>query len=163
MNKWDKRFIEMAYMVASWSKDPSTKCGAVIIDPDKRVLSVGFNGFPAGTSDLHYLYEDREEKYRRVIHSEKNAILFAKQDLTDCIMYVVPMPPCSQCAGMIIQAGIRRVVTIEPTDEQKTRWGADIKTTKSMLAEVGIIMEYLKPETSFREIVKNPRGSLSVI
>lgn len=152
MNKWDKRFIDMAYMVASWSKDPSTKCGAVIIDPDKRVLSVGFNGFPAGTSDLKDLYNNREEKYRRVIHSEKNAILFAKQDLTDCILYVVPMPPCSQCTGMIIQSGIRRIVTIEPTAEQQVRWGADIESSKSMLAEVGILLEYVDAQKQEKKV-----------
>ena len=109
-------------MVANWSKDPSTKCGAVITHPDHRVVSVGFNGFPKGTSDDIELYNNRDEKYRRVVHSEKNAILFAKGiDLNDCIMYIVPMPPCSQCAGMIIQSGIKRVVTIEPLLEYKMR------------------------------------------
>jgi len=141
MNKWDERFMAMAELVASWSKDPSTKCGAVIVDPNKRVISLGFNGFPKGTKDDPKLYEDRPEKYRRVVHAEKNAILFAKQDLTACILYVT-LPPCSQCAGMIIQAGITQVITKHPTTEQLKRWEADIKTTISMFHDVGITMSY---------------------
>lgn len=146
MNKWDKRFINLAYHIAEWSKDPSTKCGCVIVDKNKRIISTGYNGFPINTDDSKKIYENRPEKYRRVVHSEKNAILFAKQDLTDCILYVVPMPPCSQCAGMIIQSGIKKVVTIKQTKEQEERWGDDIKTTKDMFNESGILMEYIKGE-----------------
>jgi dCMP deaminase len=143
MNKWDLRYIEMAYMVAGWSKDPSTKCGAVITD-GKRLVSVGFNGFPQNTNDDPKLYEDREEKYRRVQHSERNAILFAQRSLKDCTMYVVPMPPCSQCAGMIIQSGITRVVTIEATGSNKKRWGKDIQSTLTMFGEAGVVVEYIE-------------------
>ena len=142
ISKWDDRFIGMAYLVASWSKDPSTKCGAVIVDPKKRLVSMGFNGFPRGTSDDEYYYNNREEKYRRVIHAEKNAILFAKQDLTGCTLYVIPMPPCSQCAGMIIQSGITRVVTVEPSLEHRQRWGADMLSTQQMFNETGVQMDY---------------------
>ena len=143
MDKWDDRFINMAQMVATWSKDPSTQVGAVITYPDHRVISVGFNGFPKGTSDDKSLYENREEKYRRVIHAEKNAILFAKgHDLAGCILYVVPMPPCSQCAGMIIQSGITRVVTNTPTPEQFLRWKDDIHTSQRMFFEANVQMDY---------------------
>jgi len=76
--RWHKRFLEMAKLISTWSKDPSTQCGAVIIDAKKRVISMGFNGFPSGTSDDPDLYQNREKKYKRVIHAEKNAILFAK-------------------------------------------------------------------------------------
>ncbi len=146
MNKWDKRFMEMASMVANWSKDPSTKCGAIITDKNKRVISVGFNGFPAGTDDSPELYADRAEKYRRVVHSEKNAILFAKQDLIGCTIYITPMPPCAQCAGMIIQAGISRVVTVKPTKEMADRWGDDIHSSLSMFAERSIIIDHYESE-----------------
>jgi len=140
--KWHARFIDLAYLVASWSKDPSTKCGAVIVDQNKRIISVGFNGFPKGTSDDTGLYDNREEKYRRVIHAEKNAILFAQKDLAGCTLYVVPMPPCSQCAGMIIQSGITLVVTIEPSTEHIKRWGVDILSTKQMFNEAGVQLLY---------------------
>lgn len=139
MDKWDKRFLDMANLVASWSKDPSTKCGAVITTTDHRIVSVGFNGFPKGTNDDPALYANRPEKYRRVVHAEKNAILFAQgQNLRGCILYVVPLPPCSQCAGMIIQAGIARVVTYEPSQELWERWGEEINTTWKMFRDVGI-------------------------
>lgn len=138
MNKWDRRFLELAYHISGWSKDPSTKCGAVIVDKNNRIISTGYNGFPKGTDDNLALYGIRAEKYRRVIHAEKNAILFARQDLTGCTLYVVPMPPCSQCAGMIIQSGIKRVVTIKPSPEQEGRWQHDIITTREMFKEAGV-------------------------
>lgn len=144
--KWDKRFIELAYLIASWSKDPSTKCGAVIVDENKRIVSVGFNGFPKGTNDCQKLYNDREEKYRRVVHAEQNAILFSHRNINNCTLYVVPMPPCSQCAGMIIQSGIKRVVSILPTSEQQKRWGVDFETTITMFKETNIELYYIRKE-----------------
>lgn len=144
MNKWDKRFMQLAELIASWSKDPSTGCGAVIVDQRKRIISLGFNGFPQSVNDDQSIYENREEKYRRIIHAEKNALLFAQQDLTGCTIYVTPMPPCSQCAGMIIQAGISTVITKQPNASHTERWGKDINSTKTMFSEAGVIMEYFK-------------------
>ena len=95
--KWDQRFIEMAQLVASWSKDPSTQAGAVITN-GKSVVSLGFNGFPAGTDDSPEMYTNRERKYRRVIHAEKNAMAFARCHLTGCTIYVTHAP-CSPCAA----------------------------------------------------------------
>ena len=138
MNKWDKRFIELSYVISGWSKDPSTKCGAVIVSPDNRIISVGFNGFPKGTNDDITIYHDRPEKYRRVVHAEKNAILFAKCDLTDHTIYVVPMPPCSQCAGLIIQSGIKKVITLMPNKRLHERWKDEINTTMRMFKETNI-------------------------
>jgi dCMP deaminase len=144
-NKWDVRFMELAELVASWSKDPSTQCGAVIVDQERRVVSVGFNGFPRGTDDNPDMYVDRKIKYLRVQHAERNAILFARRgDLTGCTLYVWPMPPCAQCAGAIIQAGIFRVVTVEPTGEQMMRWNEDLWQTAEMFKEAGVTMEYIR-------------------
>lgn len=142
-NKWDERFMEMAKLVSTWSKDPSTKCGAVVVDNKRRIISQGFNGFPRGTSDDPNIYNNRPEKLRRVIHAEKNAILFASRCLTGCTLYVTPMPPCSQCAGMIIQSGISRVVTMEPTLRMEERWGDDIQTTETMFRQAGVFMDYI--------------------
>ncbi|NJK88105.1 MAG: CMP deaminase, partial [Myxococcales bacterium] len=75
--KWDLRFIELAKHVASWSKDPSTQCGCVIVDSSRRILSTGYNGFPAGVTDVYERLHDREVKYRLVAHSEVNAICTA--------------------------------------------------------------------------------------
>ena len=83
MTNWDHRFLVMAQLVAGWSKDPSSKVGSVITD-GKRIVSLGFNGFPAGTDDNPAIYDDRERKYRRVLHAEPNAMSFAKRDLNGC-------------------------------------------------------------------------------
>jgi dCMP deaminase len=143
MDKWDKRFIEMAFMVSTWSKDPSTKVGAVITDNKNRVISLGFNGFPRGCSDSPEKYNNREVKYRRVLHAEANALLFSQRDLTGCSIYVVPMPPCPQCAGMIIQSGIARVVTPHPTEEQNRRWGDKIEESWNMFMEANVNIDML--------------------
>lgn len=111
---WDIRFAQLAKLVSLWSKDPSTKVGAVIVRPDKTIASVGFNGFPKGVPDLPEWYADRDIKYKIVKHAEENAILFAQEDIKGHTLYVYPLPPCSSCAGDIIQRGIKRVVAIVP-------------------------------------------------
>ena len=136
-DKWDKRFLEMAELVSTWSRDPSTQCGAVIVR-GKHIVSVGFNGFPAGCADDEGLYENRELKYARILHAEMNAILSAKQDLTGCTIYVHPMLPCSRCAASIIQAGISTVVAIDPTDDMKARWAESLKLSTDMFHEAGV-------------------------
>jgi dCMP deaminase len=116
MSDWDGRMMGLAKHVAQWSKDPSTKVGCVITDEKHRVISVGFNGFPRGIPDAGL--QDREYKYARVVHAELNALMFARGSVEGCTMYVWPMPPCSRCAGPIIQAGITRVVSPPPGE----RW-----------------------------------------
>ena len=106
-----------------------------VVSQGKRLISIGFNGFPSGCDDNIELYNDREMKYPRIQHAEKNAILFAKQDLFGCSIYVYPMLPCSQCAGMIIQAGIKRIISTIPTKEQNKRWGKSFKFSKQMFKE----------------------------
>lgn len=131
LKKWDLRFLEMARNAASWSKDPSTKVGAIIVDDDKRVISVGYNGFPKGVSDDERL-DDREEKYKMIVHAERNALLFANKDVKNCSIYTYPFMPCSVCAGMIIQAGIKRVVTVR---NNNSRWQKDFAVSLQMFKE----------------------------
>ena len=142
IDKWDKRFLDMARLVSTWSKDPSTQCGAVITNGNE-VVSIGYNGFPRHTYDGKELYADRERKYMRVIHAEQNAILIAKRDITDCTCYVWPMPPCSNCAALLIQSGIKRIVTIAPSPEQLTRWGAGFKEAKEMYKDAGTQLDFI--------------------
>ena len=78
--KWDLRFMEMARLVSTWSKDPSTQTGAVLVDTEKRIISVGYNGFAAGVEDSNERYDDRPTKYKMVVHCEVNAVLFADRD-----------------------------------------------------------------------------------
>lgn len=141
MNKWDERFLALASLVASWSKDPSTKCGAVIVRPDRTVASVGFNGFPKGCSDADELYENRELKYARVVHAELNAILHAREPLTGYTMYTWPAgygPSCDRCSAHVIQAGITRVVHVLDISDFASRWKDAIERGLTMYAEAGV-------------------------
>ena len=139
LKKWDLRFLEMARNAASWSKDPSTKVGAIIVDDDKRVISVGYNGFPKGVTDDERL-DDREEKYKMIVHAERNALLFAHKDVKNCSIYTYPFMPCSVCAGMIIQAGIKRVVTVK---NNNARWQKDFVVSRQMFKEAEVdLIEY---------------------
>ena len=124
MNKWDKRFLDLAALVASWSKDPSTQTGAVIVRPDKSVASVGFNGFPMTMPDHDTLYHNREEKYSRIIHCEMNAALFSHDtSMKGYTLYTVPFMSCDRCFVHMVQLGIVRFVYPKATEEQLTRWG----------------------------------------
>ena len=110
LTKWDERFLQLATTVAGWSKDPSTKVGAVIAD-DKHVVSLGFNGFPPSTEDKKEWLNDRPTKYSLVIHAEVNAILNARRPVNGLTLYVAPLSPCAECAKLIAASGIRRVVS----------------------------------------------------
>lgn len=140
MNKWDKRMLDMAQLVATWSKDPSSQVGAVIADTMNRVVSVGFNGFPRGVPDHVEMLADREEKLRRIIHAEANALLFAQRSLRDCTVYVT-RPPCGQCAAKLIQAGIGRVVALKLDDGFVSRWERDMVAARSMYGTAGVTFD----------------------
>lgn len=121
--KWDRRFLDMAQLVASWSKDPNTRVGAVLVRPDKTIASTGYNGYPKKMRDIGM--ENRDEKLSRVIHAEMNAIHFCKdQSLEGYTLYVWPMMPCDRCAVHIIQAGVTRVVSTDYNGEG--RWSESI-------------------------------------
>lgn len=110
-DNWDLRFLAMAAHIAEWSKDPSTQVGAVITRPDRTVVSLGYNGFSRGVFDGPARYADRDFKYEAIVHGEMNAILTARESLYGCTLYTWPLPPCSRCSAMIIQTGIKRVVS----------------------------------------------------
>lgn len=139
LKKWDLRFLEMSELVSSWSKDPSTKVGSVIVDNDRRVISLGYNGFPKGVADNDRL-NDREEKYKIVVHAERNALLFANTNVKNCSIFTYPFMPCPICAGMIIQSGISRVVSFQSNNE---RWEKDFEISRKMFQEADIqLLEY---------------------
>lgn len=108
--KWVKRFLGLAHHVATWSKDPSTKTGAIIANPAHVIMSMGYNGFPRGVKDDPKDYRNRATKYERIIHAEVNAILAARTNLDGCTLYGYPLMPCARCATLIIQSGISTVV-----------------------------------------------------
>ena len=137
-DKWDLRMLELAKHISSWSKDPSTKVGCVIVDSRKRIMGTGYNGLPMGVWD-HNL-DDREYKYARTVHAEMNALLFMHPSpLYALTMYIWPMPPCSRCAGPIIQAEIVRVVS-PPAGE---RWAESCRIGMDMFNDAGIFVEEL--------------------
>lgn len=108
--KWVKRFLGLAKHISQWSKDPSTKTGAVLTAADNRIISLGYNGFPKGVEDDPDDYSDRATKYERIIHSEVNAIVAARTNLEGCTLYCFPLMPCARCATLIIQTGVAKVV-----------------------------------------------------
>ena len=140
--KWDLRFLDMAELVAGWSKDPSTQCGAVIVRPDRTVASVGFNGFPKGCLDDQELYDDRETKYSRVVHAEANAILFSAEPVNGYTMYTYPAsisPTCDRCATLVIQSGITRIVhEYSEGSAFSARWAAACESALNMYTEAGV-------------------------
>ena len=134
MADWDKRFLELADHVAQWSKDPRTKVGAVIVDEKKRVVSVGYNGFPRGVDDDSARYEDRQTKHLFVAHAERNALDNAPLMVDNCTLYV-PLVPCNECAKSIIQKGITRVVSYTP---ERDGAGFNWHITTTMFIEAGV-------------------------
>jgi dCMP deaminase len=130
---WDERFIALAAHVSKWSKDPSTKIGAVITR-GKFIVSVGFNGHPAGIEDSEVRLNDREVKYKTVIHAEENAILSSHSDLRGCSIYIT-MFPCSHCAARIIQTSITRVIAPRTLNE---RWIDSSRYAAQILKEAGV-------------------------
>lgn len=134
-NKWHERFFNLADLVASWSKDPSTKVGAVIIRPDRTIASVGYNGFPRQVDDT---YGTRENKLLRTVHAEANAIVSAREPLHGYTLYVTPLHPCANCAGLIIQAGIMEV-HYKIKAASSPAWKEHYKVMTSMFHQAGII------------------------
>ena len=148
--KWVNRFLDLASVVGSWSKDPSTQVGAVIVDQRNRIVSVGFNGFPHGIPDDTI---SREEKLRRTIHAEENALLFANTSVEGCTIYVTHHP-CSRCAAKLIQVGIKKIIYADGLSEN---WGDEVRSAQYMLHEAKIpctsrdfAQLYAQPEESVR-------------
>lgn len=138
VQKWDKRFLELAKLVASWSKDPSTQTGAVIISPDRTILSVGYNGFPKLLDDNPEFYANREVKYSRIVHCEMNAVLNAGHRLDGSTLYTWPLASCDRCAVHMMQAGIKTFVFPKLPPELEERWAAPVAKTKAYLDEAGL-------------------------
>src|SRR5258706_5958775 len=105
IGKWDARFLRLAKEISTWSKDPSTQTGTVIVR-DHVIIGSGFNGFPTRMRDDPELYADREQKYSRIVHCEVNAMIFASEPLTGAMLYTWPFLSCDRCAVQMIQAGI---------------------------------------------------------
>lgn len=138
-DRWDVRFMQMAELVASWSKDPSTQVGAVIVDERHRILGVGFNGLPTGIKDTQRRLTDKELKHKIVVHAETNAILNS-DSVMGATIYATFFP-CPHCASFIIQSGIKRlVVQPHPSD---SRYQESQLIAADILVEAGVVIERL--------------------
>lgn len=137
-SKWDLYFLDMAKLVSTKSKDPSTKCGAVIVNDRNEIVSTGYNGFSVGVLDNKERYENRDLKYKLVCHSEMNAIIFSNQRPLNCTLYLYPFSTCSNCAKYIIQSGIKRCVAPILPEDKVERWKEDMELAASLLEEAKV-------------------------
>lgn len=152
---WDQYFMAIARIASMRSKDPNTKVGACIVNSDKRVVGLGYNGFPAGCNDEDYSWKREGEylntKYPFVVHAELNAILNSIQNLKDCSIYV-SLFPCNECAKDIIQSGIKCVVY----EEDKYDGTKENTASKKMFRDAGVELKKLPYYTKVEvEIYKN--------
>lgn len=142
LSKWDLRFLRIAEEVRLWSKDPGTKVGCVLVN-ERRILSTGYNGFPATISDDLERYIDRDFKLSITVHAEANAILNAAKNGTKVegsTLYVT-FPPCSQCASAVIQAGVAKVVCPDPASAPE-RWRSNFIAANNLFYEAGVQVLY---------------------
>jgi dCMP deaminase len=140
MNKWQVRYLNLAKEVSTWSKDPSRKIGAVAVGKNGQVLSQGFNGFPRGILDSNERYNDRETKYKYVVHAEMNCIYNATLNgvsLEGSTLYVWGLPVCSECSKGIIQVGIKEVYW-STEDDIPPIWEESLKLTTALFNETGL-------------------------
>tara|TARA_Y100001935_G_C17189828_1_gene449487 strand:+ start:344 stop:838 length:495 start_codon:yes stop_codon:yes gene_type:complete len=146
-NKWDIRYMQLAEQISTWSKDPTSKIGAVAVGDKGQVLAQGYNGFPRGMDDNELFYLNRVTKHNRVVHAEMNAIYNASYNgvsLNDSTMYVYGLPTCSKCALGVIQVGVKKVVM--PEQDIPERWQDSWSLTKSMFEEAGVEYSFIDYE-----------------
>ena len=144
MSQWDRRLLGLAKHISMWSKDPSTKVGAVLADAQHIVVGLGYNGFARGVEDSEERLYDRPTKYRYVVHAEVNAILCAGHRAKGATLYVWPafgVPNiCHDCAKFAIQAGVAAVVGPEVSETKDVRgdWVESLAHARQMLTEAGV-------------------------
>lgn len=140
---WDEYFMGVALLSSKRSKDPNTKVGACIVNSEKRIVGIGYNGFPVGCDDKEFPWgrdgDFLDTKYPYVVHAEPNAILNSNSNTRGCTLYV-SLFPCNECAKLIIQSGIKEIVYM---DDKYNGTEGDI-ASKKMLDAAGV--KYRKME-----------------
>jgi dCMP deaminase len=159
--KWKKRFMRMAFQVASWSKDTSSQVGSVIVTNNAEPRSYGFNGMPRGIDDDIPERHLRPEKYFWYEHAERNAIYQATTSLKGCTIFVTHLP-CPDCSRGIIQSGIKHVV-VATMNGNKSDFVKDrihsLNASLPMLKESGIVYEEIVNDVHLEHI----NGELMVV
>ena len=143
--KWQNRFEELCNIFASWSKDPSSKVGALIVDDDCRFISAGYNGFPKHIPDTEEMLNNREMKYKHVIHAEQNAINNAEPERLVGSTLFVTHYPCPKCSEEIIKNKIKTVVVLRYNRSYETRWSEMLSESRKMLKKANV--EIIRKET----------------
>ena len=137
---WKQRFLRLAIEVASWSKDPKGGVGAVLVDARKRVIGLGFNGFPDRIADDERLLTDPAEKLPRMIHAEMNAVLNATRSVHGAAMFTT-LTPCAECAKLVIQAGVEAIYRVPYPADRHQRWRESFAVATRIFAEAGVHVE----------------------
>lgn len=146
-DKWDGRYLAIALQIASWSKDPSTKVGAVVVNGDNRIVSTGFNGFPPGEDDAAHLYTDRAYKYAHVVHAEQSALEQCPTRGCSGFTIYTSFPCCPNCTRAIRARGFRRIVcpplpTAGKSAEWISQWGDWVRESLAIAYAGGVSMEF---------------------
>lgn len=139
---WDNFFIGIALRTAELSKDPDRKVGAVLVTPNRRQLSLGYNGLPADIPDMPSLLQDRQAKQPLMVHAERNCLEQAPFNPRGCTLYVVRFP-CTECADLIAKSGVARLVGPVP-DFNHPRWGASWRRAVEILEGAKVAFDLRK-------------------
>ena len=145
---WKTKYLDLAQHFSTWSKDPSSKIGAVTVADDGRVLTQGYNGFPRGIEDRDERLNNREVKYGLVVHAEMNCIYNAANmgiSLRDSSLFVYGLPVCSSCSLGIIQAGIKNIYMRPNYAKLTPEWLASFSKTANNFSEAKIYWEVEVP------------------
>jgi dCMP deaminase len=139
--KWHVRFMRIANEIATWSRDPSTKVGCVLVK-DKKIISTGYNGFPQNISDDLNRLNDREFKYEATIHAETNAIITAALHgiSTEGSTAYTTFHPCSRCAAALINAGTAEVY-VSARGGIPERWLENFLLAARLFEEAGVQLQ----------------------
>ena len=138
--KWFNRFLELSNHVSKWSRDPTTKVSAILVDNEYNVRALGYNGFPRGVIDSEERLNNRDLKYPITVHAEQNVIATCARlgIRTEGCTLVCTHFPCSTCSGSIIQAGIKRVVIYQPNEDFLSRWSESLALSRLLFEEAGV-------------------------
>ena len=144
-SEWHNRYLGLAYEVSKWSKDPSKKIGAIAVGNKGQVLAQGYNGFPRGIRHSSDRLNNRELKYKFVVHAEMNLIYNAGYNgvsLDGSTVYVTGLPVCSECAKGLIQVGVKQVIMPVQEDTPDV-WKESFEFTKQLFEEAGVAWQFI--------------------
>jgi dCMP deaminase len=141
----------MAFMVATWSKDPTKRVGAVVVTPDLRQLAIGYNGFPRGIADEPERLSNAKTRLLLSVHAERNAMDNATFPLIGATLYATYFP-CHECVKSMVQRGIGRVVVPpRPKDKPASKWTESWAVAEELILEAGIDLDTYTTPNVFEE------------